>query len=90
MSGFQKNPFSGIEYPPKGAGFIDTNSPSGELNIRKVESNVKQSRPKDMKEGFRPVFQIMITTCLRRSDDMPQMLLPLPTRPDLPHQVSGL
>ena len=36
--------------------FIDKNSLWGELNIRKTELNVKQSRPKDMKEVFKPVL----------------------------------
>ena len=35
---------------------IDKNSLWGELNIRKTELNVKQSRPKDMKEVFKPVL----------------------------------
>jgi hypothetical protein len=39
-----------MESPPKGAGFIDKNSLSGELNIRKMESNVKQGRTKGRKE----------------------------------------
>jgi hypothetical protein len=42
--------------------FIDKNSLWGELNIRKTELNVKQSRPKDMKEVFKPV---LVTTIIK-------------------------
>ena len=43
------------------AAFRDKKWLWGESNIRKTELYVRQERPQDMKEGFRPVFQITIT-----------------------------
>jgi hypothetical protein len=41
---------------------FDKNSLWGELNISKGELYFKKKGPQDMKEGFRPVSQITITT----------------------------
>jgi hypothetical protein len=42
-------------------GTFDKNSLYGVLKIPKTELAVKQGRPQDMKEDFRPVLQVTIT-----------------------------